>query len=465
MSDSRPVSPGVNRPFGPEEKKEETIDPEKFKKILKIDESDEAQKRHKRQLKKEEEEGEDEEDKIDAGSQPASSFAEFMEDKADLDNVFKVETPGVQKRTLSQSPYIPEPPPTQPSISEEHGVEIPHYEVETHYTATPSFEPQGEGISQRPPSQPEPETDTSLLSSQPKKGSLTPTKKKGKPQKKEEIIPRTIQKPIEKKEIEKPLVPKEIKEVPPSLETLPKKEEMKGVKGPTSPPPKEEIHEEFLTEPAKKKPLPSESVFHRFTPQEIRKARIEKKKSESEEGLVLDLPIPSIPQGEMGMMGEKKKDKPQDYLEATNLSASIPLPPALPTLSPITPSAEIPAYAKLTPEVYELFEKMVGTIMIVQDTGITTTTMTLAMPNSIFDGATVVIDHYSSAPTAFNIQFIGSPQAVKAFDANITDLAAAFKQSEHAFEINILKPILETKKPLIKRKGSAGNQGGGGGKK
>src|SRR3990167_7263798 len=277
MSDSRPVSPGVNPPFGPEEKKEEAIDPEKFKKILKIDESDETQKRHKRQLKKEEEEGEDEEDKIDSQSQPVSSFAEFMEDKADLDNVFKVETPGVQKRTLSQSPYAPGPA-SPPPVSAGAEEEPPHYEIETHYTSTPSFEPQGEGISQEPPfpSQPEPETDISLLASQPKKGSLTPPSKKKKAQKKEEIIPRTTQKPIEKKEIGKPLIPSEIKEVPPPSITPPKKEEIRMKEEPT---PSEEEIQEFLPEPSKKTtPPPTTSIFHRFSPQEIRKARIEKKK-------------------------------------------------------------------------------------------------------------------------------------------------------------------------------------------
>ena len=88
--------------------------------------------------------------------------------------------------------------------------------------------------------------------------------------------------------------------------------------------------------------------------------------------------------------------------------------------------------------------------MVVQlDKGITTTTMNINMPNSVFNGAQVILDQYSSAPHSYNLQLIGSPEAVKLFTSNMTQLENSFKQANFNFEVNILNPsITQTKKPL-----------------
>ena len=212
--------------------------------------------------------------------------------------------------------------------------------------------------------------------------------------------------------------------------------------------------------PSRAKPT-TQMTFERFSPEQIRDRKMGKPtplpaSTMTPEGIA----IPTLPEGDMGMMGEEKKDKKDDFpfLNADQLTVTLPTPEQV--LPPVIPPADAPAYSKLSPETYELFEKMVGTIIIQDHSGITSTTVTLNMPNSIFNGAQVTFDRYSSAPNSYNLQLVGTPQAVDAFNANMADLVAAFKQGQHAFEVNILNPSLVSKKPLIRRKGAAGDGGG-----
>ena len=101
---------------------------------------------------------------------------------------------------------------------------------------------------------------------------------------------------------------------------------------------------------------------------------------------------------------------------------------------------------------------MVGVMTVEQHKGITTTTVTINMKDSIFDGAEIILDHYSSAPNAFNLTIAASPQATALINANVDDLAAAFQQSKLAFEVNLRRPILLEEHQAFKRKEKVGEE-------
>lgn len=145
---------------------------------------------------------------------------------------------------------------------------------------------------------------------------------------------------------------------------------------------------------------------------------------------------------------DKEKDKEKKSEELSDSSQVTPLE----NPAPVQPTVETPAYSQLHPQVYDLFEKMVGVMIIEQHKGVTTTTMTINMKNSVFDGSQIVLEHYSTAPNAFNIQLVGSPQAQQLFNDNINDLASAFASSKYSFEVNIKKPILLKEYKTFSRK-------------
>ncbi|MCB1108012.1 MAG: hypothetical protein KDK76_07960 [Chlamydiia bacterium] len=536
------------RPYNPQEPEQsDKIDPEKFKRVMKIEDTDEAQKRNKRNLRKEEEEGEDEEVEGETTPPPTDgTFAEFMSDKEELDNLFdkqsggvryqtspedesfvapgsgKISTEGVEieeetpskqqmpraKEGVSQGPFEEKAPPERQAPTEEPS-SPPLYEGEDIQEPPPSaqdtFPSSGKGQQQEespPPSQGEKnpiqtsqepsskqkeggkEEDSSLLASQPGLHELKPKKKKGKAQKTAEIKPlsseeekgeKTPQEAKGKKgvKVEETPIP-ELKEGKTKASHTPLHKEteeiQKGEEGkiPLGALPKEEQPAE-LKKSAEEAPQKMETPFRRLTPQEVRKERIGKE-GEVATSDIQGMDIPPLGEGGQGEMGgEKKKDKDEEgyFIEATPDTASISLPSFDPPILAASQTEAPPSYTKLNPEVHELFEKMGGVMMIQVDKGVTTTTMDINLPNSVFNGAQIILEQYSSAPHSFNLQLVGSPEAVKLFNQNIKDLDQSFKQANFNFDVNILNPILskEKKSPhLIRRGGSTGGKGGKGGK-
>ena len=136
----------------------------------------------------------------------------------------------------------------------------------------------------------------------------------------------------------------------------------------------------------------------------------------------------------------KDKDKQKDKEEKEE--EGIYLQPPAPMLFTPPPTPPLPAYATLPPQVFELFEKMVGLMSIEQTGGVTTTTVTINMKNSIFDGAQIILDHYSSAPNAFNVTIAATPEAQIVLNNNLDNLVASFEASKLSFQINMRRPIL-----------------------
>ncbi|HEX2580063.1 MAG TPA: hypothetical protein VHK67_06660 [Rhabdochlamydiaceae bacterium] len=142
-------------------------------------------------------------------------------------------------------------------------------------------------------------------------------------------------------------------------------------------------------------------------------------------------------------------------------------PPATSTLGPlfIPPAPSVsPAYTHLSPEMLLLFEKMISQIFIMQASGVNETVIHLNTPefsSSIFAGAQIVIKEFSTAPLAFNIEFLGSLQNSLYFEQNIASLRAAFASEDRKYSINRIESRLLSKqeKPLFRRKEKTSDKG------
>ena len=331
------------------------------------------------------------------------------------------------------------------------------------------------------------EDDPSLLASQPKISDLKALKKKT-PQRatpQEKVIPRAEtsqgkEGEIAPSKLEQGMAPlkKEKKESSPKMkERLTRSDEIKNSPFQAQPEernlskeekpktPEKEIQQGVTPKPTDT-PLKEVSPFQRFSPQEVRNQKMEKR--EEAATTIEGLPIPPSAESGQGEMDQGKKDDDSAFMEANPNTAGIPLP-SFDIPIPVTePSAPAPAYSTLSADVNELFEKMGGVMVIQQDKGITTTTMNINMPGSIFNGAEITLEQYSTAPNSFNIQLKGSPESVKIFSQNLDALKASFNQANFNFQTTILNPVLTSarKSPhLIRRKGSGKDSGSSGDKR
>jgi hypothetical protein len=121
-------------------------------------------------------------------------------------------------------------------------------------------------------------------------------------------------------------------------------------------------------------------------------------------------------------------------------------------------ASPLPAVSHLSPQMYDLFEQMAGVIMIQHSSGQTTTTVTINMKGSIFDGSEVVFNQYQTAPQSYNLELKGSPEAVKMFSENIPLLDASFKEAGFKFDVNILSPSLSKKGSSRRVKRKSGSE-------
>ena len=165
-------------------------------------------------------------------------------------------------------------------------------------------------------------------------------------------------------------------------------------------------------------------------------------------------PVPGAPESK-----KAEKQRAEEIAEAGGVGpATTELPPST-DISQIQPMA-MPSYAYLHPQVMELFERMVGVMTVMDMNGVRETTVTLNAPqfsSSVFYGAQIIIQEYTTAPKVFNIQMVGSPQAVALFQANADDLMAAFQSGKYNFRVNRLEASL-SERPLIRRKEGPGKE-------
>jgi len=159
-------------------------------------------------------------------------------------------------------------------------------------------------------------------------------------------------------------------------------------------------------------------------------------------------------------------DESQDIETMQAMQGNIQTPtPFLTDTSSVASTA--PAYTTLSPALLEMFDKMVGTISVLQETqGERKTTVTLTSPNfssSVFYGAEIVIEEdLHLAPGQYNIKLIGSPEAVNLFQSKQNDLMAAFQSGSYNFRVQRLETAIQrVDKPLFQRKDGVDNEGSG----
>ncbi len=219
------------------------------------------------------------------------------------------------------------------------------------------------------------------------------------------------------------------------------------------------LPDESIKKPSQKEPVsPKTSTFDKLHPKKARTRKKEKTLPSLENSQVEGL-VPSPNEVKRSEVKEKHESKETDFPEATSSTASIPLPSPEASASP-TPPSDAPVYTKLSSEMYELLETVSGVILIEKNESKTSTIVTLNMPNTVFNGSKLVLDQYSTAPMIYNIQLLGSPEAVKVFAENLSSLSQSFEAMQYNFEVKLLQPILITKsqKHLIRRKSGLGDK-------
>lgn len=171
-----------------------------------------------------------------------------------------------------------------------------------------------------------------------------------------------------------------------------------------------------------------------------------------------NIPLPPPPSAGVEE-SEKAKEKEIKEAEAAlgptsgmpeGMGAQVVTPPPLAPLSP---------YSNLDAQVRELFDRMVGVMTVMNMSGMTETTITLNAPqfaSSVFFGTQIIIQEFSTAPQAFNIQLNGPPRAIALLQGNnmaaVDDLMAAFQAGNYNFRVNRLEIGHLTERPLFKRK-------------
>lgn len=402
--------------------KESEVDADKFKRIMKVDESDEAKKHQKRQqAESEEEENAELEAKQDARV-PQTSFSAFLKDTPPKGSLFDVE--GGKKAVLTSSDEGPPPPSPlkvgatyeEEALPVDEEIPLPE-EINVPVIETP------QAIKPTPIEKPQVETPKRIEKDKAKKTEAPVEKKK--PLQKEATTSKEA-KPVKKPTTQQP-EPKKLKAPPEDhFENLDTSE--------SAPEPQKPLKEE------KEKPEEIEVALP-FPKEDFRKEVLptSEKKTEKEEKKVLASPE--------RVQSETGKEREGTLFQGASQEAPPPIGPIQ------VERSALPAYATLKPEIFELFERMVGLMTIQQSKGVSTTTVTLNMPGSVFNGCQIVLEHYQTAPNSFNLQLQGSPRAVEIFNDNMADLTSAFQGAKLSFDVNIRTPVLlREERPQVRRK-------------
>jgi hypothetical protein len=433
MSDT-PNVPNVARPQAPDAPSRTAApDPEKFKKLLKVEESDNPQKRDPRKMLKQEEEGEA---PVETAAPQAGVFEKLMS-KAKSSSIYDVtepiNLPKLEKEPADEFVLEPLKPTLMPAgkkIATENDQPLYFAKAAPPTPSLPSPTIRKDASQEALPSQ-EPDMLQPLEIE-----SSTPLTQE------HELLPLPLETPIPPEaDIEEPqLIPVKVeKEVDPIAAKIPL-----GMAAPA-----EEVlpNEEKAPVEVSEKPLPQ--VERPLQEPEAPPSAAVARPFEAMEKILDRL---------------KKFDKPEKK-EPAELAPQVAAPIAAPVVAPQPMQAEPVApvqaaqplfFSRLAPEVFDILQKMCGMISFYKDSGISTTTVTVNMPGSVFNEGNLVIEHYDTAPKVFNIQFEGSDQAVDLFNENLPDLVAAIQHTPLTFEVNVRKAVLsnryrvETKEDLTK---------------
>ena len=165
---------------------------------------------------------------------------------------------------------------------------------------------------------------------------------------------------------------------------------------------------------------------------------------------------------------EEKKQTKLEPVKAETPPIQLDIPSALigeaPPSAPIAPLSS--PFLNLPPQIQAIFERMVGVMTVMQQTGKTETTLILDSPqfkNSVFFGTQITITEFSTAPKAFNIEMRGNTQAMNLMNENTEELVAAFAAGNYNYKVHrvdasYLPSAVKAKQEAqrVKRKKSSG---------
>ncbi|MES2345625.1 MAG: hypothetical protein V4494_06800 [Chlamydiota bacterium] len=118
----------------------------------------------------------------------------------------------------------------------------------------------------------------------------------------------------------------------------------------------------------------------------------------------------------------------------------------LPEEALVFPEEPPPAYTHLHPDVMDVFERMIGALVYLDQAGVKETTITIMSSEekpSIFNGTQITIREYSTAPKQFNVELSGAPKAVELFQAHKKDIMDAFDAMPYTFKVNNIETSLQ----------------------
>lgn len=182
------------------------------------------------------------------------------------------------------------------------------------------------------------------------------------------------------------------------------------------------------------------------------------KKVKKTANLDTEFPSSSIGKTALSEGKEVKQKKAKNIVSDTSGVA----PPTVDkeSVTPVAKVAETQPYSQLKPEIFEMFQKIVGVMLVEKYKGVQKTTVEIQFKHdSVFNGTKIEISHYDTAPHSFNVQLAGDPKAVESFAANMGALESAFTQSKLSFKVNLRTPILKDEEKIFKRKSSKKDAG------
>lgn len=147
---------------------------------------------------------------------------------------------------------------------------------------------------------------------------------------------------------------------------------------------------------------------------------------------------------------QKKK---KEHEAATVLSTGLPDTSPAPSFLSAS-GASMPGYASMKAETFQLFERMVMSITVMMDQGIRETVIHLnSREFTLFGGGQLIIREYSTAPKAFNIEFLGDAHNTALFAKSVDELMKAHQNGRYNYRINrIDTSLLRPEKPVFHRK-------------
>lgn len=160
-----------------------------------------------------------------------------------------------------------------------------------------------------------------------------------------------------------------------------------------------------------------------------------------------------------------EKQEPDEKIEPASTATMAQAPITIPINEPPPMPAQAASASYLSPQVHELFQTMIGLVMVKQVTseGGPATEMEVALnnpeyANSKFYGLTIKITEYKSAPGAYNIELVGSSDQTKILEEQKRKLISALNDNRYSlpFTVNRLDVSLkkDDKEFLFKRKES-----------